>query len=163
MGDTTRRSRLITGVSPGEFLVVAALVGIFSALAVRESLDALPRVMQVEAFGLATHAKVHWTELWANDGLRAEAPPLVDDKDGVYLLPGDGDSEGTANFIFNEKFDADAGEILSIRPAFPESGSATAIVWVCGNAPAPRGFAIRGENRTTVPTAKLIAACRVRT
>jgi hypothetical protein len=151
------------GVSPGEFLVVVALVGALSALAVREFLAALPRVKQVEAFGLATRSRVHWVEVWANDGVRAASSPLVDDKDGTYLLPRDGDSEGTANFIFNEKFGADAGEILSVRPAFSDAEHPGAIVWVCGNASAPRGFAVRGENRTTVPTSKLIAACRTRT
>jgi type IV pilus assembly protein PilA len=151
------------GISPGEFLVVAALVGTLSALAIRESLAALPRVKQVEAFGLVTRSRVHWVEVWANDGVGAAAPPLVDDKDGTYLLPGDGDSEGTANFIFNEKFGADEGKVLSIRPAFPDAEDPSAIVWVCGNAPAPRGFAVRGENRTTVPASMLIAACRVRT
>ncbi len=151
------------GASPGEFLVVAALVGILSALTVREALAVLPRVKQAEVLSLATHAKVHWAEVWATDGVRADAPPLVDDDEGVYFFPAEGDSEGTANFILGEKFGELGGEIISIRPAFPAGDSSSAIVWVCGNAPAPRGFTVRGENRTTVPTSMLMAACRVRT
>jgi type II secretory pathway pseudopilin PulG len=149
------------GVSPGEFLVVAALVGILCALAVRESMAAIPRVKQVEASGLVTRAKVHWAEVWANEGLRAHSAPLVDHHDGTYFYPGDGDSEGTANFILNGKFGDDEGGIISFRPAFSEGDSPYAIVWVCGNAPAPRGFELRGENLTTVPNSKLTAACRV--
>jgi hypothetical protein len=163
MRDTTRRARLITGVSPGEFLVVAGLVGILGGLAIEGSMDVGPRVQQVEALGLATRAKVHWTETWANDGVRADAAPLRDDKDGKYFVPADGDAEGTANFRFSPEAGVLEGEILSIRPALPAGESAHAIVWVCGNAPAPRGFEIRGENRTTVPASQLSAVCRVRT
>jgi hypothetical protein len=151
------------GVSPGEFLVVAALLGVLGGLAIRESMAAMPRVKQVEALGLAVRAKVHWAEIWAGDGVRADAAPLRDDKDGKYFLAGEGDSDGTANFWLSEEFGDLAGETLSIRPALPAGESPHAIVWVCGNAPAPRGFEVRGENRTTVPTSKLAAVCRMRT
>lgn len=151
------------GASPGEFLIVAALVGILSALAVREALAALPRVKQTELLSLATHAKVRWAEVWATDGVRADVPPFVDDDEGLYLLPAEGDSEGTANFILGEKFGELEGAIISIRPAFPAGDSSSAIVWVCGNSSAPRGFTLHGENRTTVPTSMLMSACRVRT
>jgi hypothetical protein len=163
MREMARRSRLIMGVSPGEFLVVAAVAGILGALAMREAMTAFPRVKQTELLGLAIHAKVHWAETWANDGVLPDATPLVDDKDGTYVFPIDGDSAGTANFALGEKFGDLEGEIVSIRPAFPAGESRTAIVWVCGNAPAPRGFEVRGENRTSVPPSKLMAACRVRT
>ena len=150
------------GVSPGEFLVVVALVGILGTLAMREATSALPLVKQTELLGLALRAKVHWAEAWANDGVLPDAAPLVDDKDGAYFFPTAGDSAGTANFVLGEKFGELEGEIVSVRPAFPAGGSRTAIVWVCGNAPAPRGFEVRGENRTTVPSSRLMAACRVR-
>jgi hypothetical protein len=151
------------GVSPGEFLVVAGLVGVFGGLAIRESIEVAPRVLQVEALGLATRAKVHWAESWATEGVRAGAAPLLDDKEGKYFLPAEGDAEGAAHFTFSEQAGDREGEILSIRPAFPAGESPRAIVWVCGNAPAPRGFEVRGENRTTVPASALSAACRMRT
>jgi len=119
--------------------------------------------MQVEALGLATRAKVHWTEVWANDGMRSDATPLLDDTDGKYVFPVDGDSWGTANFVFGENSGQLRGDILSLRPAFSDGELAHTIVWVCGRAPAPRGFTVRGENETTIPASKLVAACRVRT
>jgi hypothetical protein len=91
------------------------------------------------------------------------AAPLLDDTDGKYFLPADGDAFGTANFTFSAEAGDLEGEILSIRPAFPAGDSPHAIVWVCGNAPAPRGFEVRGENRTTVPSSRLSSNCRMRT
>ena len=151
------------GTSPGEFLVVAALIGILGALAAREGQAVLPRVKQIEMLNLAARARVHWSEVWATDGVDADAAPLADDKAGTYFVPAYGDSDGTTNYVLGGKFGELQGEIISLRPAFTADESPTAIVWVCGNAPAPRGFTVRGENQTTVPTSMLVAACRVRT
>jgi hypothetical protein len=151
------------GVSPGEFLVVAGLVGVFGGMAIQEAIEVAPRTQQVEALGLATRAKVHWAETWATEGMRADAAPLLDDTNGKYFVPADGDAHGTANFTFTAEAGDLEGELLSIRPAFPAGESPHAVVWVCGNAPAPRGFTVRGGNRTTVPDSKLSVACRMRT
>jgi type IV pilus assembly protein PilA len=162
MRGVARRSRTITGFSPEEFLLVWALVGVFGACAALGSAGAVPRVMQAEILFLGVKPRVDWAEMIATDGWRGRVPPPASGQDGKYVQGFEMDASGAVNFTFRDDADRLAGRRVSLRPALPAAGPPRAIVWVCGNAPAPRGFTAHGENATSVPDPDLLATCRRR-
>jgi hypothetical protein len=162
MRGVARRSRTITGFSPEEMLFVSALVGLFGAFAAHEAGAAISRVKQVEVLFMAVNPRVDWAEMIATEGWRGQVPPAGSGKNGKYVPGYETDATGAAVFEFRDNANRLAGGRVVLRPALPTEGPAHAIVWVCGNAPAPRGFTAHGENSTSVPNDDLLATCRSR-
>lgn len=159
------RARLIWGISEGEFLFTALLIGAALAIYIANVITIFPKVAQVEAFSLASHGKVYWAELWATEGVREPAvtAPVSGDQRGKYLHSLDGDvADGSIDFAFTGTMPTLDGHTLTMRPALSRAEGTLSVIWVCGRAAAPAGFAIRGEDATDLPGNELMASCRER-
>jgi hypothetical protein len=165
MWRVTRSAWLITGSSLGEALCVWLLVGVILLLAARSMPGAISHAAQTEALVLATAHKLHWIEQWANDGPRDPSATkrleaAIEGKFSTWIPDDAGD--GSLSLEFNGALRALEGEVISLRPAFPADDIPRVVVWVCGDAPTPRGFAARGANHTTLHGARIMSPCRRR-
>jgi hypothetical protein len=162
MWGTAKRSRIICGLSQGEFLVCALVIGVVIWLTAQSAAVAIAHVRQAEILLLATSAKTYWVERWANDGRIQSAKPFVKDRiDGSFSVALQSDI-GDGSFTYRmttRPLDA-IGATITFRPAIATDPEVTSLVWVCGNRPAPRGFVAAGENLTQLSDPQLISACR---
>ena len=51
-------------------------------------------------------------------------------------------------------------KVLTVRAAVVEDARIVPVTWVCGFAAAPEKMALKGQNRTDLPTKFLPARCR---
>jgi hypothetical protein len=161
MQGVTGRARLIWGCSEGEFLCCAAVLGVLVASFLTQVLDIFPKIAATEPLNLAVRSKVYWAERWATEGLLQPdaSAVLAEEQRGNYTdaLP-DEHADGSVSYVFNDKLPNVAGAILTIRPALSDGGRQ--IIWICGQAPVPPGFTVRGEDVTDAPARFLNSACR---
>jgi hypothetical protein len=138
------------------------LVGVLSAIFVAGAQRFLPRYAQAELHMLSTAPRVYWSELWANDGERdpAHTAPVGFTIKGKYVeaLP---EERNDAATDFELTPVSQASGVITLRPAIASSGSG-AVIWLCGNRPAPRGFVARGRNSTSLENEELMFSCRSR-
>jgi len=164
MQGITGRAQLIWGFSAGEFLCVFLLLGMLTGLFLTQVPNIFPRIAATEVLNLAVRSKIYWAEQWAVDGVRepAVAIPLAAGQKGVFAdaLP-DEDADGSVSYEFTGKLRVLAGMVLTVRPAL-SAGDLRSVIWVCGHAPIPRGFAVRGADRTEMPAGFLNVSCRDR-
>ena len=153
------------GFSLGELLCVFGLLGAVTSLAVGGVPALLAQVTQTEALQISTRARLYWMERWANDGreVTSTAPDYVYEPQGeyAYVMPDDA-GDGTVTVLFKEKNPLLADEALTIRPTFSDRVAPWSIAWICGAAEPARGFVAVGEDRTTLPNARLVSGCRSR-
>jgi len=155
---------MIWGISTNELLCSVALIGMLVAVAIPNLVQVLSRVAQVEAFSLVGRNKLYWADVWANDGIRdvSESPAFALAEKGSYMDSAPNNrADGGMDMVFKSRFHRLEGGVLTIRPAISTSGSG-AVIWVCGRAPAPRGFTARGQQSTNILDSELIHTCRGR-
>ena len=164
MWETSRRGLRLAGFSIAENLVALLILGGLVGIFIANVAAVLPHVAQSEALTLSTHSRVEWAETWANDGVLAPAdtPVYEDEIEGKYVFSGDPQNDGGVTFVMNERFPTYAGEAITLRPAFSDGDAPFSVAWVCGRAPPPNGFTIRGANYTTLARERLVAACRTK-
>jgi type IV pilus assembly protein PilA len=161
MRGAERQSLLFAGFSLGELLTAMLLLAAITSSALSYVPAAAVHAAQAEVLGITTDARLYWIERWANDGVSDTAPPAVSPIDGRYAESiDDVQGDGTLSFIFKGTMPPLEGGVVTFRPAFPADGAGHAVIWVCGHAAAPRGFAVRGENHTSIAPKDLIARCR---
>ena len=151
------------GFSLGEFLCAFLVVGVLAALFVGTAPAIGARAAQVENFGLTLATREYWVETWANDGIRApaESPGYFREADGKYGAASDLNvADGAVSFISKAAARSLDGGVVTFRPAFSAADAPFSILWVCGNAPVPQGFTVRGENHTSLADAQLLSRCR---
>lgn len=69
--------------------------------------------------------------------------------------------EGAIHITFgNRANERIKNKVLSLRPAVVEDAPMVPITWVCGDAEAPDGMAVKGRNRTTIDKQYLPLICR---
>ena len=162
MGDVTGRARLIWGISSFEILTCVLLVGVLAGMFVDSARTFIPKFGQAELHILSASNRIYWSELWANDGSRnrVEEASVEYPVEGRYVTGTlEGRGEGAVHFALTHE--AFALGVISLRPAISSSGSG-AVIWVCGNAPAPAGFVVRDQNLTSLGNEALIFSCRER-
>lgn len=153
------------GFSLGETLCVFGLLGALTSLALGGVPAILAQVTQTEALQLSSSGRLYWMERWANDGraVTATAPDYVYDSEGKYsqVMPDDA-GDGTITVLFKDTNPLLEDEALTIRPAFSDRVAPWSIAWICGAAEPPPGFTAVGDDRTTLPNARLVSGCRKR-
>jgi type IV pilus assembly protein PilA len=148
-----------------EMLAVLAVIAILATLAVPSYLDRIVRNEIKAALPLADIAKqpigAYWSlnQSFPADNVAAGLPAAekivanyvssVSVKDGAILM--------TFGNRVNKTI---SGKVLSMRPAIVRDAPIVPIAWVCGNAEAPDGMTVSGQNFTDIPDQLLPADCR---
>lgn len=151
-----------------ELMIVIAIIGILSSLAISAYQTYTVRAQVSEGLNMAAGAKVPITDAYTNDGTapadRAAAgmSPLATDTRGSFVS-GVAINNGRVDITFGGPL-AHAeivGQTVSLTP-YETAGNT--IVWRCGAAPAPTGGALLngGANHQgpTVATRYLPTVCR---
>jgi hypothetical protein len=162
MSSVAGRARLIWGISTIEILTCAALVGSLCTLYGAEAQRFIPKYTQAELQMLSTANRLHWMEAWANDGILdpADTTPMKFEIDGKYVTAvAEERSDGAIDFELNPP--SHSFGTITVRPAISSTGSG-AVIWLCGFAPAPQGFVVRGRNATDLQNENLMSTCRTR-
>lgn len=150
------RSRFFPSVF--ELLIVAAIIGFLAAIAedpsdwnlaagttVRNAAVKLELLKpQIAEF---YRSRNRWPQKHADLGLPEEGY-MVTSHNYTFALQGDG------GVLLKTRWGN-----ASFRPALDAKGE---IAWLCAHEPAPEGFRVVGENRTTLPVSHLPGECRAR-
>ena len=180
MSDARDESLLASGLSLGEGLAVAFVVGVLLLMALARYRAALTHAALVEVFALTSVARVAWVEQWAVTGgmpvsggaLRSPAPRLT-----LQSLPGirRNPESGVSRYVQSVDETAEDGQIVfqlrgvkrpssslfvQFRPAFGPGEAPATFLWLCGRAAVPEGFLRVGEDRTTLSNDDLPSPCR---
>ena len=149
-----------------ELMIVIAIIGILSTLALPSYQDRVIRAQISEGITLAEFVRqsigAHYLR---NRGMPRDnaAAGLPDGK----VIVGNYVSEvrvrdGAINIVFGNRSNKHlAGKTLTMRPAIVAEHVVVPIAWVCGNAPAPEKMKVMGENATNLPPSHLPIDCRV--
>jgi type IV pilus assembly protein PilA len=148
-----------------ELMIVIAIIGILSTLALPSYQDRVIRAQVSEGMALADFVKqsvaAHYT--------RTRAMPRDNGAIGLpesKLIVGNYVSEvkvrdGAIDITFGNRTNRFlAGKILTLRPAIVQGHPVVPISWVCGNATTPEKMKVVGENSTNLPPSHLPVDCR---
>lgn len=149
-----------------EVLVVVAIIGILALMAVPGLQEQIVRNQVAQAFPpLAAVTEPPIAALWATtqtfpaDNAAAGLPPaekIVNNQISSVAI-----ANGVINMTFgNNASGALKGKILSIRPAVVDDAPVVPVTWICGNAAWPPQMAVKGENKTDIPSVFLPVDCR---
>jgi len=161
--------RSVQGFTLIELMIVVAIIGILSTLAISAYQTYTVRAQVAEALNMAAGAKAPIVDAFNNDGIppagRAEAgmTPLATDTQGNYVGSVDVVNGRVDIVMGNNAHTAVLGERISFTP-YQTPGNT--IVWRCGAAPAPAGQTMRGGGveaahlDPTIEDRYLPSACR---
>lgn len=148
-----------------EMIVVIALIGILSALAMPSFQNSIIRKQVEAALPLADIAKGPIANTWKMDHTflannTAAALPAAD-KIVSNLVTSLTIKDGAINITFgNRAHRSIAGKILTLRPAIVADAPVVPITWLCGKAEAPNKMTAHGSDQTTIPDDFLPLECR---
>lgn len=149
-----------------ELMIVVAILGILLGIAIPAYQDYVGRSKVAEAFSLASYVKPKIDDYYRHFGTfpadnEAAGIPPADKLIGHYVGSVSVD-EGAINITFRKQHlhPALRGRVLTVRPLVVKGSPESPIAWSCGNAEAPAGMKVIGENRTTLGPVVLPAPCR---
>jgi type IV pilus assembly protein PilA len=148
-----------------EIMVVVAMIGILSTLAIPTYMDRVIRTQVSEGLGLAEFARQAVQESWKRHGrmpLDNAAAGLPEARSivGNYVTQVEV-HEGVVSITFGQRSNRFlAGKRLSLRPAVVKAHPAVPIAWVCGRATVPERMSTQGANLTDLPVNHLPIDCR---
>ena len=157
--------KMSQGFTLVELMIVIAIIGILAALAIPAYQDYTIRAQVQEGVSLSVQTRNAVTEAYMSSGngpaSRTEAglSADADDTQGRYVKSVDiVDSEVVITFG-NEANRIITDKVLYLTPYLGEDG--TTLIWRCGNAAAPDGDALGGEEAATdLENAYLPQTCR---
>ena len=148
-----------------ELMIVVAILGILSTLAMPTYQDRIIRAQVAEGIVLAEfvrqaaegHRRRHGG--FPKDNAAAGLPPadqiVGNHVDAVSL------DAGVITIIYGNRSNRNIrGQKLALRPAIVPGHAAVPVAWVCGLASVPQRMAVQGRNTTTLPPTQLPIDCR---
>ncbi|MGH8734639.1 MAG: pilin [Burkholderiales bacterium] len=148
-----------------EMMAVVAIVAVLALMMIPGYFDGAIRTQVAEALPLADLAKKPVAAAWAAaqplpaDNAAAGLPPaekIVSDLVSSVSVEG-----GAIHIKYGNRANTQIrGKVLTLRAAVVEDARIVPVTWVCGFAAAPEKMALKGPNRTDVPTKFLPARCR---
>lgn len=161
-----RKHKPWSGFTLIELMIVVAILGILSVIAVPTYQDRVIRAQVSEGLDLAKFAqesiqayykKNH--RLPANNAAAGlpESSKIVGNYVTDVLV-----HEGAVVVTFGNRVNRFIDKKkLALRPAIVEGYPAVPIAWVCGNASVPKKMKVRGRNDTDIPPPQLPIDCRM--
>jgi type IV pilus assembly protein PilA len=148
-----------------ELMIVVAILGVLSTLALPTFMDRVARAQVSEGLQVAAFLQEAVQQEWRRAGRLpkdngvAGLPPAtsivgnhvtrIDVEDGAITITY---GQRSNRFL--------AGKRLTLRPAVVAAYRAVPVAWVCGHAGVPAAMIVKGANRTDVPAQFLPADCR---
>ena len=148
-----------------ELMIVIAIIGILSTLALPSYQDRVIRAQVSEGMALADFVKQSVAAHYS----RSRGMPRDNGAVGLpegKMIVGNYVSEvtvreGAIDITFGNRSNKFlAGKMLTVRPAIVQGHPVVPIAWVCGNAAAPEKMKVMGENATNLPPSHLPIDCR---
>ena len=148
-----------------EMMVVVAIVAVLALMMIPGYFDGAIRTQVAEALPLADLAKKPLAAAWATaqplpaDNAAAGLPPA--EKIVSDLVSSVSVEDGAIHIKYGNRANTQIrGKVLTVRAAVVEDARVVPVTWVCGFAAAPEKMALKGPNRTDVPTKFLPGRCR---
>jgi type IV pilus assembly protein PilA len=160
------RQFLPRGFTLIEVMIVVAVLGILSMMAIPSYQDRVIRTQVGEGLNLAEFVRQSVQDYYKkNHRLPADnaAIGLPDSK----LIIGNYVSDvavrdGVVVITYGNRVNRFiAGKKLTLRPAVVEGHPVVPIAWICGNASVPQKMQVRGKNDTDIPGPHLPIDCRM--
>lgn len=148
-----------------ELMIVVAIIGILSTLALPSYQDRVIRAQVTEGLNLAEIARQAVAGYYARNKRMPRDNGAAGLPDGK-LIVGNYVSEvsiadGAISITFGNRVNKNAaGKTLTLRPAVVQGHPVVPVAWVCGNAGAPGKMTVLGNNGTTLPNTFLPIDCR---
>ena len=148
-----------------ELMVVVAILGLLSTMAIPTYQDYVIRGQILEAMNLSTGVQRAVAEYYT----RHQRFPADNTSAGVprpehligNFVTGVRVEDGALHLTLGNRINALAeGKTLSLRPAYVHANPTSPIAWLCGYAEAVDGMRAQGENRTDLPPPYLSPGCR---
>jgi type IV pilus assembly protein PilA len=148
-----------------ELMIVIAVIGILTTLAMPSYQDRVIRAQVSEGMALAEFVKQSVAAHYSRNRVMPRDNGAVGLPDGK-LIVGNYVSEvkvrdGAIDITFGNRTNKFlSGKMLTLRPAVAPGHPVVPIAWVCGNATAPEKMKIAGENSTNLAASHLLIDCR---
>ena len=148
-----------------ELMIVVAIIGILASIAIPAYQDYTIRAQVTESFSITNELKLSIRDFYKVSGRfpadNAEAGvPNVEHLIGNFVT-GVKVVDGAMHVEFGNYVNGNLmGETITIRPLYVTDSPTSPISWVCGYREPPNGMSASGEDRTTLDTKHMPAACR---
>jgi type IV pilus assembly protein PilA len=149
-----------------ELMIVVAILGIMSVIAVPSYQDRVIRAQVGEGLNLAEFVKHSIQEYYTKNHRFPADNKAAGLPDGSLIVgnyvTGMLVHEGAVEITFGSRVNRFiANKKLTLRPAVVEGYTIVPIAWICGNASVPEKMRAHGRNTTDIPPSQLPIDCRM--
>ncbi len=148
-----------------ELMIVVAIIGILASIAIPAYQDYTIRAQVVESFSITNELKLSIRDFYKSSGRfpadnEEAGVPAVEHLIGNFVT-GVEVVDGAMHVTFGNYVNGNLmDETITIRPMYVTDSPTSPISWVCGYRVPPNGMSAAGEDRTTLDTRHMPAACR---